>query len=156
VRPDWNLISELVGLPGQPDFLNAPLFLPVVPSGFSGALRLSFSLPADATNTMLRAAAGDAVVTPQTESTFIDQAVAGTQTFAMRGFGVTVPDAVLSQLRQYATTQLHAIIANGQSAFAASLGTAPQVYSLDQLQMDLFFYIVPRVTPPTASVQAGF
>ena len=147
LRPDWTLVSELVGQPGQPAFLNAPLFLPVVPVGFGGVLRLSFNLPPDATDNTMFVAAGDPVITPQTESAFIDQAVAGAQTFATQVFGVTVPASVLGQLRQYATTQLHAMIANGQTAFATSLGTAPQIYSLDQLQMDLFFFLVPRVPP---------
>ena len=150
-RPDWSLFSELVGMPGQPDFLNAPLFLPIVPSGFSGVLRLDFNLPADATDNVMFAAAGDPVVTPATESAFIDQAVAGVQALSAKGFGVTVPASVMSALRQYATTQLHAMAANGQAAFAASLGTAPQIYSLSQLQMDLFFFVVPRIPPVTPS-----
>ena len=133
-------------MPGQPAFLNAPLFLPLVPVGFGSVLRLDFNLPVNAMDTVMFAAAGDPVVTPQTESAFIAQAVAGAQTFSAQRFGVTVPDSVVSQLRQYATTQLHAMIANGQAAFTASLGTAPQVYSLDQLQIDLFLFIVPRVT----------
>jgi len=155
LRPDWNLVSELVGQPGQPGFLNAPLLLPIVPSGFSGVLRLDFDLPADATDNVMFAAAGDPVGTPQTESAFVDQAVAGAQSFATQGFGVTVPASVVSALRQYATTQLHAMIANGQAAFTASLGTAPQIYSLDQLQMDLFFFIVPRVPPIASSGEAS-
>jgi hypothetical protein len=154
LRPDWSLFSEGVALPGQTNFLQVPLFLPLVPSGFSGVLRLGFTLPADATDTVMFAGAGDPVVTPQTESAFIDQAVAGVQTYTTQGFGVTVPDLVLSQLRQYATTQLHAMIANGQAAFVATLGTTPQVYSLGQLQLDLFFFIVPRVPPVTAPAQA--
>jgi len=150
-RPDWSLISELVGMPGQPGSLNAPLFLPIVPSGFSGVLRLSFNLPPGAPDNVVFVAAGNPVVTPQTESAFIDRSVAGVQTFSAKGFGVTVPTSVVSELQQYATTQLHAMIANGQAAFAASLGTAPQIYSLNQLQMDLFFFIVPRVPPATPS-----
>jgi hypothetical protein len=146
-RPDWSLFSEAVGLAGRPDFLNAPLFLPLVPSGFSSVLRLDFTLPVNATDTVMFAAAGDPVVTQQTESAFIGQAVAGAQAFATQGFGVPVPASVVSQLQQYATTQLHAMIANGQAAFAASLGTAPQIYSLDQYQVDLFLFIVPRVPP---------
>jgi len=149
LRPDWSLISEVVGMPGQPGFLQIPLFLPVVPVGFGGVLRLSFNLPVDATDNALSVAAGDPIVTPQTESAFIAQAVAGAQTFTTQTFGVAVPASVMSELRQYATTQLHAMIANGEAAFASSLGTAPQVYSLDQLQMDLFMFIVPRVPPVT-------
>ncbi len=126
-----------------------------MPSGFSGVLRLSFTLPADATDTVLFAAAGDPIVTPQTESGFIGQAVAGVQTFAIQVFGVTVPASVVSELQQYATTQLHAMIENGQAVFSASLGTAPQIYSLDQLQMDLFFFIVPRVPPVTSPALAA-
>lgn len=155
LRPDWNLVSEGVALPGQSDFLQVPLFLPLVPSGFSGVLRLSFNLPVGATDTVMFAAAGDPLVTPQTESAFIDQTVAGARTYTEQGFGATVPDSVVSQLRQYATTQLHAMIANGQAAFSASLGTAPQVYSLGQFQIDLFLFIAPRVPPVTSSAKAA-
>ena len=156
LRPDWSLVSEGVGMPGHSDLLNVPLFLPIVPAGFGGVLRLSFNLPVDATDTVMFAAVGDSVVTPQGESAFIDKAVTGVQSFTIQTFGVTVPASVASALQQYATTQLHAMIANGEAAFAASLGTAPQIYSLDQLQMDLFFFIVPRVQPVTSSPTTGF
>jgi len=148
LRPDWSLVSEGVGLPGQLDFLQIPLFLPLVPSGFSGVLRLSLVLPLNATDTFMFAAAGDPVVTPQAESAFIDQAVAGAKSYVEQGFAVTVPDSVVAQLQQYATTQLHAMIANGQAAFAASLGTAPQVYSLGQWQIDLVLFVASRTPPP--------
>jgi hypothetical protein len=151
LRPDWSVFSEGVGLRGNSDFLQLPLFLPLVPSGFTSVLRLDFNLPANATDTVMFAAAGDPVVTPQTESAFIGQAIAGAQSFATQGFGVSVPASVAGELQQYATTQLHAMIANGQAAFTASLGTAPQIYSLDQYQVDLFLFIVPRVPSVTSS-----
>ena len=47
LRPDWSLFSETVGMPGQPAFLNAPLFLPLVPVGFGSVLRLDFNLPVE-------------------------------------------------------------------------------------------------------------
>lgn len=150
-RPDWTQVAESVGMPVMSDFLQVPLFLPVIPSGFNGALRLSLTLPANATNTSLFAAAGDPVFGVDSETAFIDQAVAGAQAYVSYGFGITVPDSVVTQLKQYATRQLQTMIANGQAAFTASLGTLPQVYSLGQLQIDLFLFIVPRVPTPAAS-----
>lgn len=132
-------------LPGQTGFVQVPLLLPIVPSGFSGVLRAKLVLPSNATDTFIVAANGDPVLAGGSPSTFATNATTGAQSYLQQVFGITVPAALIPQMQQYATTQLQQIVAEGQTAFVGTLGTQVRVYSLAQLQLDLAFFAATRV-----------
>lgn len=154
-RPDWSLAAVAFKQPGIDGFVQLPLFLPLVPSGFHGSIRLALTLPLDAQDTSLYATIGEASLDPSAKSKFIGDAVAAARSLAQQVFAATVPEALVPQLEQYATTQLDRIVADARSAFAASLGTRPQVYSLAQLQLDLALFAQSLASqaavPPTAA-----
>jgi hypothetical protein len=144
VRPDWNRIPAVVAEQGQNSFLQLPLLLPIVPSGFTGVLRVSLTVPANAQDTFLVAAIGDPAFTGSVDSKFIADAAAGAKSYLQQIFGIVIPASLVPQLQQYATTQFQQVIANGRAAFTASFGTQPQVYSLAQLQLDLAWFAALR------------
>ena len=131
--------------PAQNSFLQLPLLLPIVPSGFTGVLSFSLTLPADAQDTFLVAAIGNPAFTGSVDPKFIADAAAGAQSYLQQIFGITLPDSLIPELQQYATMQFQQVIANGRAAFTASFGTQPQVYSLAQLQLDLACFAALRV-----------
>src|SRR5207244_3351749 len=149
VRPDWDLVPLVVALPTQSNFLQLPMFLPIVPSGFSGVLRIALTLFPNAPDTFLLAAVGDPGFTGSQDRAFVTAAAAGAQAYLQQIFGITIPPVVVPQLQQYATTQFQQVIASGQSAFALTLGTQPEVYSLAQLQLDLAFFAAARAANAT-------
>jgi len=139
VRPDWNFVPAVVALPGQTRFLQLPLFLPLVPAGYSGILRISLRIPPSREEAILVAAPGNSEFT-DSGTTFVTNAVTGAQGYLQQVFGISVPAAVVPQLQQYATTQFQLLIENGRNVFATSIGTRPLIYSLAQLQLDLALF----------------
>lgn len=149
VRPDWAFVPESVALPGQSGFIQVPLLLPIVPSGFNGVLRTKLVIPSNATDTFLLAATGDGLLAGGSASTFATNATTGAQSYLQQAFGITVPAALIPQMQQYATTQLQQIVADGQTAFVGTLGTQVRIYSLAQLQLDLVFFAATRAGSAT-------
>jgi hypothetical protein len=145
VRPDWNQIPPVVADQAQSGFLELPLLLPIVPSGFTGVLSFSLTLPANAPDSSLVAAIGDPAFKASVDPKFITDAATGAQAYLQQIFGIVIPASLVPPLQQYATTQLQQVTANGRAAFTASFGTQPQVYSLAQLQVDLAWFAALRV-----------
>jgi len=148
VLQNWDFVPPIVA-EAQDSFLQLPLLLPIVPSGFTGVLRIALTLPANAQDSFLLTTMGDPLFATGVTQEFIDNAVAGAQTYVQQTFGVTVPTALISQLQQYAATQMRQVVANGQNAFAATLGTDPLVYSLAQLQLDIASFALAATVPAT-------
>lgn len=145
-RPDWGVTPAVVGLPGQSDFLQLPLFLPVVPSQARGVLRIALTVPPNPQDTLVVAAVGSPAFTTSLDSGFIARAVNGAQNYVQQTFGTNVPAAFLPQWQQYAATQFQQAIDTGRAAFGASFGSRQLVYSLAQLQLDLAFFALTRTT----------
>jgi hypothetical protein len=144
-RPDWNSVPLVVAQPGASSYLQVPVLLPIVPSGYSGILRLALSMPGVAVDTFMVASIGDPAYVAAPSATFVAQAVAGAQDYLRQVFGIVVPAALVPDLHQYATLQLQDVVTSGGAAFAAALGTEPPVYSMAQLQLDLALYAALRV-----------
>ena len=147
VLQDWDFIPPIVA-EGQDSFLQLPLLLPIVPSGFTGVLRIALTLPANAQPTFLLSTLGDPIFMTGVTQELIDNVVAGARAYVQQNFGVTVPATLIPQLQQYAATQFQRIVANGQTTFAASFGADPLIYSLAQLQLDLAAFAVAATLPP--------
>jgi hypothetical protein len=150
-RPDWSVVSPVIAQQSGSSFLQLPLLLPIVPSGFSGILRIELTLPQNAQDSFLVAAIGDARFAGSLDPKFIADAANGAQAYLQQVLGITLTSPVVTQLQQYATSQFQQLVANGQAAFAATLGTQPQLYSLAQLQLDLAFFAAPRAASATAT-----
>lgn len=151
-RPDWSLVPPVIAQQSGSSFLQLPLLLPIVPSGFSGILRIELTLPENAQDSFLLAAIGDPRFARSPDPKFIADAAAGAQAYLQQVLGITITPALVAELQQYATSQFQRLVADGESAFATTLGTQPQLYSLAQLQLDLAFFAAPRAA--SASVAA--
>jgi hypothetical protein len=154
-RPDWSFIRPVIAQQSGSSFLQLPLLLPIVPSGFSGILRIDLTLPANAQDSFLLAAIGDPRFARSPDPKFIADAATGAQAYLQQVLGIIIPPAVMTQLQQYATSQFQRVIADGQAAFTATLGTQPQLYSLAQLQLDLAFFAAPRAAKAAASATSS-
>src|SRR5258706_10187825 len=76
--------------------------------------------------------------------------VQGAMAYSPIGFHIDINPALVPVLTRYVTNQLQLLVANGRSAFVASLGTSPQIYSHNQLVVDAVEYFVTRRLNSTA------
>jgi hypothetical protein len=141
VLQEWDFVPPIIA-EAQDSFLQLPLLLPIVPTGFTGVLRIALTFPANAQSSFVLSTLGDPLFMSGVTQEFINNVVAGARAYVQQNFGVTVPTTLVPQLQQYAATQFRQIVANGQTAFAASFGADPRVYSLAQLQLDLAAFAV--------------
>jgi len=141
VLQEWDFVPPIVA-EGQDSFLQLPLLLPIVPSGSTGVLRIALTLPVNAQGSFVLSTLGDPLFMTGVTQEFIANVVAGARAYVQQNFDITVPAMLVPQLQQYAATQFQRIVANGQTAFAASFGADPLVYSLAQLQLDLASFAV--------------
>lgn len=144
VRSDWSQVSAVVQTDTLGSFIHVPLLLPLVPAGFTGMLQIQLVLPLDAQDSLLLATIGDPFFSPGLDPQVVTQAVAGVQAYLQRHGGITVPSPVLPTLAQYVRNQLQQVVSDGRSAFLASLGTQPQVYSVAQLHLDAALFGAAR------------
>jgi hypothetical protein len=150
VRPDWRLVSPVIAAQSATSLMHLPLLLPIVPSGFSGVLRIDLALPQNALDSVLVASIGNPHFGTSPNPGFIADAAAGAQAYLQQVFSITMTAPMLVQVQQYATSKFQQLVADGQAAFAATLGTQPQIYSLAQMQLDLAFYAAPRAANAVA------
>jgi len=140
---DWDFVPPIVA-DSQSAFLQLPLLLPVIPAGYTGQMRIQFSFPSTAPDTFILLGIDDPVFGSGVDPQFVAREVAGAQAYVQQNFGLTISAALLAAMRQYATNQLQAVIVNGRSAFVASTGTDPQIYSVTQLELDLAMFAASR------------
>jgi hypothetical protein len=132
---DWNQIP----VPIEGEVTTLPLFLPVVPAGFSGVFSVALTPPPQTIGQQIVLVAGsDAPYflpdrRPQIPSEFI----AGARAYAERALGTTVPPEIEAALEQYAAEQLARVVEDGRGAWVATSGAQPQVYALSQLLIDV-------------------
>ncbi len=144
-RPDWAQVPVVAGGPPSARFLQMPLLLPLVPAGYSGILRVALTMPVAAVDTFMLASIGDPVFAAGPSSGYVAQAVTGARGLLTQQFGLATPAALVPELIQYAAQQLTDVVTAGSGAYAASLGSAPAVYSIGQLQLDLALYTAQRI-----------
>jgi hypothetical protein len=154
-RPDWSLMPPAMAQQSGSSFVQLPLLLATVPSGFSGFLRIELTLPENSQDTFLVAAIGDPRFATGPDPRFIADAVSGAQAYLQQVLGITIAPTVMSQLQAYATSQFQRVVADGQVAFTSTLGTDPRVYSLAQLQLDLAFFAATRAAKTAAAAPSS-
>ncbi|MBI3770429.1 MAG: right-handed parallel beta-helix repeat-containing protein [Deltaproteobacteria bacterium] len=139
VPTDWTQVPVDVQPGGAGDFATVPLVLPLVPTGFAGALQLTLTAPVGTHGQSfeIRVPVDPPYFQPQLDSQVVADLVAGARGYAQRVLLVDVSDTLVPALTQYATKQLEDVVALGRTALVTDLATRPQVYSLAQLVIDL-------------------
>jgi hypothetical protein len=151
VREDYTQVPVTVDIRGENGhFIQIPLLLPVVPAGFTGSMEIGLTLPAGAQDNLLVASIGSPLYDPVIDPQVVDDAVAGARAY-LQDAGVAVPSELVPALTQYATNQFERLVASGRAAMVNSLGTAPEVYSMSQLRLDLVFYGADRAASMSAA-----
>jgi hypothetical protein len=155
VRDDFTQVPVTVDIRGESgSFTQIPLLLPVVPAGFTGSIEIGLTLPPGAQDNLLVASIGNPFYVPGLDPQVVDDAVAGARAY-LQDAGVAVAPELVPALRQYATNQFERLVASGRAAMVNSLGTAPEVYSMSQLRLDLVFYGADRAASmPAASASS--
>ncbi len=150
VPTDWSEVDVDVLPDKKTDAdTNVLLLLPVIPAGSTSVLRILLTLPPDAPHgdTLTFAAyLGDSYFTPNFNPKILDEIVAGAQSYSQRALGVTIPPALIPDLKQYAMVQYQSLVASGRQSLVTSFTTQPEVYSLAQLNIDLAQFGAARAT----------
>ena len=152
VPTDWSLVPVDVLPSTESGVTNALFFLPVIPAGFTGALRISLTLPPNTQHgdTFTFAAyLGTPIFKPDLDPNSLEAHVSGARAYAQEKLGVTIPLSLVPELRQYATAQFQNAVASDRESLVSSLGTRPEVYSLAQLTIDLARFAAARATSST-------
>jgi CSLREA domain-containing protein len=130
-------------LAATPDYLNVPLFLPVIPAGYTGSLNIELELPpseAHGDTFLMQVGPGDIFFNPGLDPVIAGQFVSSAQDYSATVLGVTIPPALSSKLSTYAASQLQAVVTNGRNDLINNLGVESDVYSLAQLVIDIASY----------------
>ncbi|HTS47700.1 MAG TPA: right-handed parallel beta-helix repeat-containing protein, partial [Bryobacteraceae bacterium] len=139
VPTEWFLAPVYVTPGPSNGFVNVPLLLPFIPAGYSGTLRFSIKIPADAQhgeNFQLYGASGDPFLPVGADPTaLVSQLATGAVDYAQQNLGGSVP-ASNAALTQYISNQLQDTLAAAKAQFSATAGATPLVYSLGQLNID--------------------
>jgi hypothetical protein len=141
-QPDQILVEydqvPYIAQPVDGGYINVPLVLPVVPAGFTGTLQLLLFIPQPAPTDVstLFVNIDTPYFNPTLSSAAVSGLVQGAMGYSPIGFATTVDPALVPALQQYVANQLQLLVGNGRTAFVASLGTSPQVYSHAQLVVD--------------------
>src|SRR5207253_8959824 len=133
--------------------IQLPLFLPIVPAGFTGALRTELTFPENGQDSFLLVALDDPIFASGIDAQFVAKAVSGAQAYVQQNFGLTVSATLVPQMQQYYVTQMQQVLANGSEAYVASAGSDVPIYSIAQLQLDLALFAALRVAGGMASAQ---
>jgi uncharacterized repeat protein (TIGR01451 family) len=124
----------------QPDFYNVPLFLPVVPAGYTGLLTFMLTLPptlayGDTFNLFVYS--GTPFFNPGLDPNVVNQFVSGAQSYAGSVIGATIPSTLAGSMGTYITTQFQTAITNGRNDLVASLNGQSDAYSVPEFVVDL-------------------
>ena len=130
-------------------YANVPLMLPIVPAGFTGVLQLALVAPPfQAAESTLFLNIDTPYFGPTLSPQIVSTLVQGAMAYAPVGLAVDIAPSVMPFLQQYVTNQLQLVVDRGRSAFVASLGTLPPIYSQAQLQIDAAIVGAVRTLQP--------
>ncbi len=157
---NWTGVPVQVQTP-QPGNLNLPLFIPVIPAGYTGAVNIEMELPPGAMHGdtfTIELGAGNAFFDPALDPNIVSQFVSDAQTYSAANFGVTIPASLTPSLTSYVSTQLQTVVTNGRNVLVGNLGAESDVLSMPELVIDLAAYGATLATsgapgqdPPSAT-----
>lgn len=148
VIADWTGVP-INALTDSQGFTAYPLFLPVVPAGFTSALPFQLLVPTTAPlgqNFLMLAGINQPYFNPALDPQVVNTILAGAHVYAQQNLGVTIPPSLDASLTQYLTNQLQSAVASGRDALVASGARQIQPYSLGQMLIDLAEFGAGQVT----------
>ncbi len=137
VLTDFSQVPLIVQPVSPNGYTNVPLVLPIVPAGFTGMLQIVLVAPSvPGTGSTLFLNIDTPYFRPTLNPQVVSELVQGALAYAPVGFHVDIAPSLVPFLQQYVSSQLQLVVDRGRSAFVASLGTLPLIYSHSQLQID--------------------
>jgi hypothetical protein len=108
VPTNWDAAAFNSISPEHPDFTTIPLFLPVVPAGFTGALEFTITAPieTDGQNFQLLFGVKPPYFTPTLDAQIVNELTNAARAYAEQHLGATIPPELIPDLEQYFTIQL--------------------------------------------------
>lgn len=152
VATDWSKVPIDV-VPESPEETILPLFLPVVPAGFTGVLEVFLQVPVG--SFVIRAGVAPPLFHPDLDGDVVDFLTASARDYALRALGVVVDPELQPQLEEYLARQLQTVVARGIDVWVSSLGTQIQVYSSARLLFDLAQFASTRATSAPGALLAA-
>ena len=148
VISDWtavpiNALNDSQGLTAY------PLFLSVVPAGFTSAFPFQLLVPATAPlgqSFLMLAGINQPYFNPALDPQVVNTILAGAHAYAQKNLGVTIPPSFDTSLTRYLTNQLQSAVASGRDALVGSGARQTLPYSLDQMLIDLAEFGAGQVT----------
>ncbi|MEO6027586.1 MAG: choice-of-anchor Q domain-containing protein, partial [Candidatus Binatia bacterium] len=139
---DFSVVPIVAEVDPASDLRNIPLFLPVVPAGFTGIIEFVLTAPAGTAEgaKFLVSAKIDPepwLASDAEREARVAELVAGGRAYAERALETPIPASVDAAATIYARAQLEAIVAAGRADLVARLGQTGSVYSLGQLVIDV-------------------
>jgi CSLREA domain-containing protein len=143
IYTNWAGVPALVTTP-QPTFIGLPLFVPVVPAGYSGMLTFTLAVSPELMETLgndfifyMYLANGDPYFNPALDPSVVSQFVTNAQSYSQSNWGITIPDSSIASLQNYISSELQAAVTDGRNDLIASLGAQTDAFSLTQFLIDL-------------------
>jgi hypothetical protein len=140
---DWSKAPLYVLPAPSAGTVNVPLFLPIVPAGFTGVLSFTLDVPGtflEGQTFPFSALRGDPFFNPGLDANIQNSIVAGARAYAQANLGVVIPDSRVPSLNQYLANQLQGAISDDRAQLNSSIGTSAQVYNLGLMTIDLAEY----------------
>ena len=156
VIADWSQ-SPLQVNTTQSILNNVPLFLPIVPAGYTGLLTFMLTLPASlpyGSEFDMFVYGGTPFFNPGLDPNLVSQFVSAAQTYASNVIGVSIPSTLTVSMQTYITNQLQTAIANGRSDLVASLSGQSDADSVAEFVMDLAAYAAAEVASSASLASA--
>lgn len=139
---NWTGVPVQVLAP-QPGELNLPLFIPVIPAGYTGTVNLQMELPPGAQHGdtfTVQLSAGNPFFDPALDPNVLSQFVSAAQTYSAANFGVTIPTSLGGSMTSYVSSQLQTAVTNGRNELIGNQGSESEVLSVSELLIDLAAY----------------
>ena len=97
-------------------FVDIPLLLPLVPSGFTGVLQIGLTHPVGAEESLLVVALGDPMFNAGLDPGLATRAVAGARAY-LQANGVACTSSLVPELEHYVTNQFQHVAEDGRAAY---------------------------------------
>jgi CSLREA domain-containing protein len=154
VVTDWTAVP-LYATPGPSlGVVNVPLLLPIIPAGSSHVLEFKVFISSAFTEGQtiaFYATGGSPYMNPTLDPALLSQMTANAIAYAQANLGVTVSSSKTAAISAYIANQYQLAVSTGRTAYAASLGSQPLIFSQNEFVIDAAEY----AAAPTSSSQTA-
>jgi CSLREA domain-containing protein len=158
VPTDWiHVPIDVVADVAEGADISIPLFLPLIPAGYTGALHFLLTTPLtapDSNTAEINVGIDSPFFKAELDAQVVASLVEAARVYAEENLGVVVPAALTPDLERYLTTQLESMMQQGRQTWVNTVGTHPGVFSLSQLVIDAAQFGAAQTTPVSPSVAA--